>query len=489
MADPAESADGDLIARLYVSGGKVSQLHEALKDMACPHYVPPPLPSSPPQRRQVEQHQSDDRSRASTPGLDDQSNDLQNWLNGHMCLEFRFSRGPQTGDGFVFGRHPSCDVVLPDPQLSWHHFALTFDQHHRPIIRDLGSLVGTEVMYGEQGQGRRRRFDWIIGADPVLRKKFIVINLLEDLRFTVVVPSHEVASQSYVDKVTTFHQGTLGADGLVRRLNIRSRPQTEAGGGIHTPGVGSIGIRDVVCRGAFGVVTRVWDVSTAGVYAVKEPCESAIADGRIRVKDWRDEARLHSSVSHVGCFLFSVRTSLLFSDSLCKDRIVTFLRSDFVPWPKLYFEYMQGGSLTAYQNMSVEECGQILRQSLDALTYLHGLNPPMVHRDIKPANILVESYRAGKVSVKFGDFGLSRQAADPTSLCGTYRYMAPEMHSEEARRHRSRGRHPYTPAVDIWSLGVVILELSPSGLPEDTSSGLLWCERIVDKLNVDLVKA
>ena len=73
-----------------------------------------------------------------------------------------------------------------------------------------------------------------------------------------------------------------------------------------------------------------------------------------------------------------------------------------------------------YRDLSVDQCGQILGQCLDALTYLHGLNPPMVHRDIKPANILVESYRAGKFSVKFGDFGLSRQTADPTTLCGTY---------------------------------------------------------------------
>ena len=67
--------------------------------------------------------------------------------------------------------------------------------------------------------------------------------------------------------------------------------------------------------------------------------------------------------------------------------------------------------------------------------------------------------------------------------------MAPEMHSEDARRYRFRDRHPYTPAVDIWSLGVVILELLPRGLPEGTYDGLVWCEKIVDKLNVDLAKA
>ena len=312
MAEPSEPSDTDLIARLYVSGRKVSVLHKALTEVACPHYVPPPPSSSAPRRPQVEQRQHDDRSRASTAEPEEWSYGAQGSRYGLPCLEFRFSRGPQTGDGFVFGRDPNCDIALPKiTELSWHHFALTFDKHHRPIIRDLGSLVGTEVMYGTQGQGSRRRFDWIIGADETLksRQETIAIKISGALQFTVVVSPCEVALQSYVDMVTMFHRGTLGADGLVRHLNIRSRPQTEAGSGIHTPGAGPIAVRDTVGQGAFGVVTRVWDASTADVYAVKEPCESAIADGSILVEDWRKEARLHSSVSHVSCSLLSVRAS------------------------------------------------------------------------------------------------------------------------------------------------------------------------------------
>ncbi len=152
---------------------------------------------------------------------------------------------------------------------------------------------------------------------------------------------------------------------------------------------------------------------------------------------------------------------------------------------------MPGGSLVKYKKLSVDECGQILSQCLDALAYLHSLDPPMVHRDIKPGNILVESYSPGSIRVKFGDFCLSRRSADPTSICGTTRYFAPEMHSEQARRKpHTRDRRPYTPAVDIWALGMVILECLPQGLPKKPQKyGLRWCQDIVDKLNKDLQNA
>jgi hypothetical protein len=39
--------------------------------------------------------------------------------------------------------------------ISFHHFALTFDEQNRFIVKDLGSFCGTEVTYDKQGQGKR----------------------------------------------------------------------------------------------------------------------------------------------------------------------------------------------------------------------------------------------------------------------------------------------------------------------------------------------
>jgi serine/threonine protein kinase len=169
-----------------------------------------------------------------------------------------------------------------------------------------------------------------------------------------------------------------------------------------------------------------------------------------------------------------------------EPHIVKLLRAEFTPTPKLCLEYMLGGSLDTYENLSVDGCGQVLCQCLSALTYLHGVNPPIVHRDIKPGNILVQAYDAGSVWVKFGDFDLSRQSTDPTTLCGTLRYFPPEMHGEASSRAARHSKRSYTAAVDIWSLGVVILDLLPNGLPFGKDDDLSWCKRIVKKLNAAL---
>ena len=68
----------------------------------------------------------------------------------------------------------------------------------------------------------------------------------------------------------------------------------------------------------------------------------------------------------------------------------------------------------------------------------------IVHRDIKPQNIFVS--QSG--DFKLGDFGIAKTAERTTSgtKTGTYRYMAPEVYNNQ----------PYGPAVDIYSLGMVL---------------------------------
>jgi hypothetical protein len=130
-------------------------------------------------------------------------------------------------------------------------------------------------------------------------KKSIVINVLDYFRFEMVVSRHEIAWQPYIDRVNLFLQGTVDADGLVGRLDIRSRPHTERASGAYNPSTGSIAVRDTVGQGGFGVVRRVWDVSTASVYALKDPSAWAIRKNRVDVEAWRKEVRLLSRVSHV----------------------------------------------------------------------------------------------------------------------------------------------------------------------------------------------
>ncbi len=87
-------------------------------------------------------------------------------------------------------------------------------------------------------------------------------------------------------------------------------------------------------------------------------------------------------------------------------------------------------------------------QLCSALDYVH--RKGYVHRDIKLENVLLDQ----KGNVKLCDFGWATpQGDDLTLFCGTLDYMAPELLGLVNRVA------PYTQAVDMWALGVLLFEL------------------------------
>lgn len=131
----------------------------------------------------------------------------------------------------------------------------------------------------------------------------------------------------------------------------------------------------------------------------------------------------------------------------------------------------------------MEETIDLFFQALNALRYLHPRG--VAHRDLKPENILVES--RSPLSVKLADFGLANDKPDLRTLCGTQLYTAPEVYLGKK----------YTALVDLWSLGVIILQYM-YGLPKAIRRkhgqqknprltlenwGLAWCQRVVDHTN------
>ncbi|CAO2191191.1 unnamed protein product [Urochloa humidicola] len=98
------------------------------------------------------------------------------------------------------------------------------------------------------------------------------------------------------------------------------------------------------------------------------------------------------------------------------------------------------------------------------LTYLHeDCHPRIIHRDIKSANILIDDAFEAKVA----DFGLAKLTNDSlthisTRVMGTFGYMAPEYASSGKLTDRS----------DVFSFGVVLLELITGRKPVDASQPL-----------------
>lgn len=126
----------------------------------------------------------------------------------------------------------------------------------------------------------------------------------------------------------------------------------------------------------------------------------------------------------------------------------------------LSMEYAPQGDLLKYiansdNKLSVEQVTLFLRQSLEALDFIHATG--VIHRDIKPENILVLNDQ----EIRLADFGLALLPGDEIALeelrsaVGTFDYLAPEVLNGTR----------YDTQSDLYSLGVCFYELATGRHP------------------------
>jgi serine/threonine protein kinase len=149
----------------------------------------------------------------------------------------------------------------------------------------------------------------------------------------------------------------------------------------------------------------------------------------------------------------------------CKHKNLTAHYGSWIKGDELFIvmELCDGGTVGDFpsalnRGLKEVEIQQIVLGSLDGLAYMHASG--IIHRDIKGANILLDS----KGDVKLADFGVSylmelNPGVDAKTFIGTPYWMAPEIIDTKS------GGPPYDFKVDVWAIGITVIELAEMNPP------------------------
>jgi serine/threonine protein kinase len=214
---------------------------------------------------------------------------------------------------------------------------------------------------------------------------------------------------------------------------LARRPQSSTAG--NRPRHISLGRKELLGKGTFGMVYRAMDLDTNRIIAVKEV---TIAPGSMRPEQ-----------------LATLRREIAMMQKLDHPNIVKYLGEhwDGQQHLRIFMEYVAGGTvsslLRSFGPATEQQASRYARQILEGLRYLH--DQRIAHRDLKGENLLVDV----DGTLKLADFGTAKELATQTkSVAGTAFFMAPEVirgvgHGIEA---------------DVWSAGCCVVEML-SGKP------------------------
>ncbi|XP_042477766.1 G-type lectin S-receptor-like serine/threonine-protein kinase RLK1 [Macadamia integrifolia] len=205
------------------------------------------------------------------------------------------------------------------------------------------------------------------------------------------------------------------------------------------------GFKEELGKGAFGIVYKgIFPIGSRNLVAVKR-LDKVVQEGE---KEFKTEVIVIGQTHH-------------------KNLVQLFGFCEEGPHRILVYEFMSNGSLASFlfglSRPHWDQRTQIAIGIARGLAYLHEeCSTQIIHCDIKPQNILLDDFFRPRIS----DFGLAKllmpdQVLTQTGIRGTRGYVAPEW-------FRSM---PITARVDVYSFGVMLLEIISCRRSVDTAWG------------------
>jgi serine/threonine-protein kinase len=218
---------------------------------------------------------------------------------------------------------------------------------------------------------------------------------------------------------------------------------------------GRYSIDSLIGRGGMGSVYRGVQLSTKQVVAIKV-IRAESAEDEEAAKRFHREARAASLLSHPHTV-----------------RVIDFGESDDGDLYQV-LEYLPGNTL----GQAIRDSGRLPEsraakigyEVAQSLSEAHGRG--LAHRDLKPDNIMLLDVAGETDFVKVLDFGIAKFLSGSSgessvtrtgAVVGTPQYMAPE---------QAKGNRGLTPAVDVYSLGIVLYQTLTGRKPFDGDSAL-----------------
>ncbi|OJJ39187.1 hypothetical protein ASPWEDRAFT_169046 [Aspergillus wentii DTO 134E9] len=190
--------------------------------------------------------------------------------------------------------------------------------------------------------------------------------------------------------------------------------------------------------GAYGVVYTAVDIHTNVLYAVKALNKTGLDPRQLRFQ--QREIKLHHLASQHPNVVSLVR---IMDSADC-----TYVVIEFCPEGDLFSSITEKGNFVGNDPL----VKRVFLQILDAVHFCHSLG--IYHRDLKPENILVTDHG---LTAKLADFGLATTDYFTSDFgCGSTFYMSPECQQSNPRHMSCYA----SPSNDVWSLGVILVNLT-----------------------------